>query len=206
MQNRSLTYRSSSGQWIVIASSILAAFFIVDALVRGFWGVATVTLLWAAAIIGMLVITLVRPHLHTDESAVTIVSPMRTTRIPWTQVSAIVSNRLLSVEARDGRRFTLFDAPGQKAKNRAEASHDLADELRTLQREHGSDAPARSHTASSEMPSRERDDTEQNDVARDDTARDDAALSDTIDVRSHRVIIVALIAVWAAAVLATIVI
>lgn len=142
MPQRSVTYRSSFSIGLVIIVAILAAFLTVDAAVRGFWGIALLTALWAIAIVAPLALCLALPRLTADQSGLTCVGPFTTWVIPWSKVDVIRTRRLLLVETTEGSVITLFSVPSRPMGMRAAQSTDLSDEIEAIRRDwEGHSAP-----------------------------------------------------------------
>lgn len=135
MPQRSVTYRSSFSIGLVLVVAVLAAFLTVDAAVRGFWGVAVVTVLWSLAIVSALTLCLTLPRLTADQEGLTCVGPFTTWVIPWSKVDTVRTRRLLLVETTEGKVITLFSVPSRPMGMRSVHATDLGDEIEAIRRD-----------------------------------------------------------------------
>lgn len=135
MAQRSITYRSSFNIVMVVIVAALAVFLTIDAAIRGFWGIALITLLWSLAVTGALALLLVLPKLTADRMGLTCVGPVSTWSIPWVRVDSVQTRRLLLVRTTDGRKITLFSMPHRPSGSRLAQSFDLGDEIEAVRRD-----------------------------------------------------------------------
>jgi len=91
--------------------AVLGVFLLVDAAVRGSWDV-----LWSAAgpvaaVVWALWLLTVRPAVRLDDDAVTVVNPLRVTRVPWSVVTDVRLRWQIVIETTEGRTVTCWGGP-----------------------------------------------------------------------------------------------
>lgn len=90
---------------------VLGVFLLADAAVRGSWDVVWVAVGPVAAIVWALWLLTVRPSVRLDDDALTVVNPMRTTRVPWAAVTDVRLRWQIVVQTADGRSVTCRGGP-----------------------------------------------------------------------------------------------
>jgi len=91
--------------------AFLGAFLLVDAAFRGSWVVFWVALGPIASVVWALWLLTFRPAILVDDHAVTVLNPLRTTRIPWSAVAAVRLRWQVLVETGDGRIVRCWGGP-----------------------------------------------------------------------------------------------
>ena len=115
---------------------VLGVFLLVDAGARGSWDVFWATAGPVTAIVWALWVLTVRPAVRLDDDALTVVNPLRTTRVPWVAVTDVRLRWQIVVQTADGRSVTCRGGPsirGSRPLSRGElsAAHEPV-ELRTI--------------------------------------------------------------------------
>ncbi|MDB6427617.1 PH domain-containing protein [Curtobacterium sp. 20TX0008] len=115
---------------------VLGVFLLADAAVRGSWDVVWVAVGPVAAIVWALWLLTVRPSVRLDDDALTVVNPMRTTRVPWAAVTDVRLRWQIVVQTADGRSVTCRGGPsirGSRPVRRGQLSvPQEPEELRTI--------------------------------------------------------------------------
>jgi hypothetical protein len=94
---------------------LLGLFLLVDAAVRGSWDVVLRTLGPTVALAWVLWVLAARPHLRVDDEALTVVNPLRVTRLPWGAVSDVRQRWQIEVDSADGRTVRSLGGPGPRS-------------------------------------------------------------------------------------------
>ncbi|MGN7190118.1 PH domain-containing protein [Curtobacterium sp. MCBA15_004] len=90
---------------------VLGVLLLADAAARGSWDVVLVALGPVAAAVWVTWVATVRPCIRFDDDAVTVVNPLRTTRVPWPAVRAVRQRWQVLVDTVDGRTVTCRGGP-----------------------------------------------------------------------------------------------
>ncbi len=116
--------------------AVLGCFLLVDAVARGSWEVVWSAIGPVAAVVWALWLLTVRPVVRLDDDALTVVNPLRTTRIPWAAVADVRLRWQIVVQTVDGRAVTCRGGPsirGSRPGRRGELSVPYEpEELRTI--------------------------------------------------------------------------
>lgn len=116
--------------------AVLGGFLLVDAAARGSWDVLWSAVGPVAAVVWALWLLTARPAVRLDDDALTVVNPLRTTRVPWAAVADVRLRWQIVVQTEDGRSVTCRGGPsirGSRPVRRGELSvpHE-PEELRTI--------------------------------------------------------------------------
>ncbi|QCR42833.1 hypothetical protein C1N91_04005 [Curtobacterium sp. SGAir0471] len=118
--------------------AVLGLFLLVDAAARGSWDVVWSAVGPVVAVVWVLWLLTVRPVVRLDDDALTVVNPLRTTRIPWAAVADVRLRWQIVVQTAEGNTVTCRGGPsirGSRPGRRGELSvpHE-PEELRTIRR------------------------------------------------------------------------
>ena len=91
--------------------ALLGMFLLVDAAVRGSWGVVLTAAGPVAALVWILWVLTYRPCIVLDEEALTVVNPLRVVRVPWGEVADVRLRWQIVVETVAGRRIQCWGGP-----------------------------------------------------------------------------------------------
>jgi hypothetical protein len=91
--------------------ALLGLFLLGDAAVRGSWDVVLTALGPIATLVWILWVLTYRPCIVLDDGALTVVNPLRRTRVPWGAVADVRLRWQIVVESEDGRRIQCWGGP-----------------------------------------------------------------------------------------------
>ncbi len=91
--------------------AVLGLFLLVDAGVRGSWDVVLTAVGPLAVLLWVLWFLTWRPSIRLDDTAVTIINPLRVTRVPWGEVADVRLRWQIVVETSDGRKVPCWGGP-----------------------------------------------------------------------------------------------
>ncbi|WP_161972662.1 PH domain-containing protein [Curtobacterium sp. HSID17257] len=105
--------------------AVLGLFLLVDAAARSSWDVVWSAVGPVTALVWALWLLTVRPAVRLDDDALTVVNPLRTTRVPWAAVADVRLRWQIVVQTADGRSVTCRGGPsirGSRPARRGELS------------------------------------------------------------------------------------
>jgi hypothetical protein len=79
--------------------------------VRGSWDVVLAAVGPLAVLLWVLWVLTYRPSIRLDDDALTVVNPLRVTRVPWGEVADVRLRWQIVVEATDGRKVACWGGP-----------------------------------------------------------------------------------------------
>ncbi|QKS17213.1 PH domain-containing protein [Curtobacterium sp. Csp2] len=91
--------------------ALLGLFLLGDAAVRGSWDVVLTALGPLAVLVWALWVLTYRPSIRLDDDALTVVNPLRETRVPWGAVADVRLRWQIVVETTEGRRIPCWGGP-----------------------------------------------------------------------------------------------
>lgn len=109
-QNR-VVLRGISGFWYLAITAVVAVLLIGDAAVRGAWDVVALAAPWAALVLWLMYLVLVRPALIVEPGVLRIRNLLREHVIPWDDIDAYTTRLQLTVILNDGRKISAWGAP-----------------------------------------------------------------------------------------------
>ena len=106
-----ITLRARLSVGVGVALLALVAMLLADALVRGRWDVALLSLPALGLVVCVAAEVFLRPGIRLHPDGVTVVNPLRTSEVPWSDVADVSTRFLVSVQTRSGRRISCWGAP-----------------------------------------------------------------------------------------------
>ncbi|UFU14936.1 PH domain-containing protein [Curtobacterium sp. C1] len=91
--------------------ALLGFFLLGDAAVRGSWDVVLTALGPLAVLVWALWVLTFRPSIRLDDDALTVVNPLRETRVPWGAVADVRLRWQIVVETTEGRKVSCWGGP-----------------------------------------------------------------------------------------------
>lgn len=91
--------------------AVLGLFLLVDAAVRGSWIVVLDAVGPIAVLVWVLWVLTYRPCIRIDDTAVTVVNPLRRTVVPWHAVADVTLRWQIVIETVAGRRLQCWGGP-----------------------------------------------------------------------------------------------
>ncbi|MGY4860018.1 PH domain-containing protein [Cryobacterium sp. AP23] len=105
------TLRARTSVFVGAALLALVGVLLADAVLRGRWDVAALSLPALGLVAGLAVEVFLRPGIRLHHGGITVVNPLVTTEVPWADVADVTTRFQVSVETRDGRRIRCWGAP-----------------------------------------------------------------------------------------------
>jgi len=103
--------RARTSVLVGVALLALVGVLLADALVRGRWDVAVLSLPALGLVAFFAVEVFLRPSIRVHPGGITVVNPLVTTEVPWADVGDVTTRFLVTVHARNGRRIHCWGAP-----------------------------------------------------------------------------------------------
>ncbi|WP_181397174.1 PH domain-containing protein [Cryobacterium arcticum] len=98
-------------QFVGVILLALTVLLLVDAVIRGRWDIAALSLPALGLVAWMAGEVFLRPGIRVHDGGVTIVNPLHTIEVPWAAVDDLSTRFLVSVQTRSGRRIRAWGAP-----------------------------------------------------------------------------------------------
>ncbi|WEO78509.1 PH domain-containing protein [Cryobacterium sp. SO2] len=106
-----VTLRARASVLVGIALLALAALLLADALLRGRWDVAVLSLPALGLVACLAVEVFLRPGIRVHHGGITVINPLHTVEVPWSQVAGVTTRFLVSIETVGGGRIRSWGAP-----------------------------------------------------------------------------------------------
>lgn len=106
-----VTLRARSSTLVGIALLALVGVLLADALLRGRWDVAVLSLPALGLVVLAAVEVFLRPGLRVHPGGITVVNPLSTIEVPWPAIADVRTRFHVSIETRSGRRIGSWGAP-----------------------------------------------------------------------------------------------
>jgi hypothetical protein len=105
------TLRARTSVFVGAALLALVGVLLADAVLRGRWDVAVLSLPALGLVAGLAAEVFLRPGIRLHHAGITVVNPLVTTEVPWADVAEVTTRFQVSVQTRAGRRFRCWGAP-----------------------------------------------------------------------------------------------
>lgn len=105
--------RSRGGLATAVIAVVVSLYLVIDALVRGYPGVALRSLVWLAVVCWLVTVVFARPCLVISGAGVAVHNPWRTHRMDWAAVDTIRERPSVTVMLTRGGRITSWGAPAR---------------------------------------------------------------------------------------------